>query len=280
MGCLTMLNVISLGAGVQSSTMALMAAEGEITPMPEAAIFADTGWEPAEVYTHLDWLEKQLPFPVYRVGNGDIRADILARAKLHTREETRALEGEKASLPLFMGGGGMLNRQCTRSYKIEPVTKKTKELLGIKPRQRTPKEPVVNTWIGISMDECSRMKDSQDKWRNNHYPLIGKRMSRTDCKEWFAKHYPDNHLPRSACIGCPYHSDVEWRDMKLNDPVSFQDAVDFDHALREHGNFSILKEKAYLHKSAKPLDEIDFRSLEDMGQINMFENECEGMCGV
>ncbi len=35
-------HTISLGAGVQSSTMALMAAAGEITPMPAAAIFADT----------------------------------------------------------------------------------------------------------------------------------------------------------------------------------------------------------------------------------------------
>ena len=38
-----MLRVISLGAGVQSTTMALMAAHGEIGPMPDCAIFADTG---------------------------------------------------------------------------------------------------------------------------------------------------------------------------------------------------------------------------------------------
>ena len=40
------LRVLSLGAGVQSTTLALMAAHGEIGPMPDAAIFADTGWEP------------------------------------------------------------------------------------------------------------------------------------------------------------------------------------------------------------------------------------------
>ena len=50
------LRVISLGAGVQSTTMALLAAHGEIQPMPDAAIFADTGWEPAAVYRHLEWL--------------------------------------------------------------------------------------------------------------------------------------------------------------------------------------------------------------------------------
>jgi hypothetical protein len=51
-----MLRVISLGAGVQSTTMALMAAHGETTPMPDCAIFADTGWEPKAVYGHLRWL--------------------------------------------------------------------------------------------------------------------------------------------------------------------------------------------------------------------------------
>lgn len=47
------LRILSLGAGVQSTTLALMAAHGEIGPMPDCAIFADTGWEPKAVYEHL-----------------------------------------------------------------------------------------------------------------------------------------------------------------------------------------------------------------------------------
>lgn len=65
-----MKHIISLGAGVQSSTLALMAVHGEITPMPDAAIFADTQAEPQSVYKWLDWLEMQLPFPVHRVTKG------------------------------------------------------------------------------------------------------------------------------------------------------------------------------------------------------------------
>ena len=42
---------ISLGAGVQSSVMALMASRGEIGPTPDCAVFADTQWEPESVYT-------------------------------------------------------------------------------------------------------------------------------------------------------------------------------------------------------------------------------------
>ena len=61
-----MATILSLGAGVQSSTLALMAAAGEITPMPDIAIFADTGWESAVVYKWLAFLESVLPFPVTR----------------------------------------------------------------------------------------------------------------------------------------------------------------------------------------------------------------------
>lgn len=62
-----MIHAISLGAGVQSSTLALMFACGELTPMPDCAIFADTGAEPRAVYEWLAWLEQRLPFPVHRV---------------------------------------------------------------------------------------------------------------------------------------------------------------------------------------------------------------------
>jgi len=40
------LRVLSLGAEVQSTTLALMAAHGIVGPMPDCAIFADTDWEP------------------------------------------------------------------------------------------------------------------------------------------------------------------------------------------------------------------------------------------
>lgn len=59
------LRALLLGAGVQSTTLALMAAHGEIGPMPDCAIFADTHWEPKAVYDHLNWLMSPnvLPFP-------------------------------------------------------------------------------------------------------------------------------------------------------------------------------------------------------------------------
>jgi hypothetical protein len=125
----TVLRVLSLGAGVQSSTLALMIAKGEL-PMIDCAIFADTQAEPAAVYRHLDWLEKQLPFPVHRVTAGNLRENILDAVIGHSRMDARP--------PFFVGTGGMLNRQCTQDFKIIPIVRKIRELIGLKPRQRGP----------------------------------------------------------------------------------------------------------------------------------------------
>ncbi len=102
------LRVLSLGAGVQSTTLALMAAHGEVGPLPDCAIFSDTCWEPRAVYEHLAWLRSPnvLPFPVHIVTAGNIRDGLV-----------RGAQGERwASIPAFTrsasGNVGMIRRQC------------------------------------------------------------------------------------------------------------------------------------------------------------------------
>ena len=144
------LQVLSLGAGVQSSCMALMAEQGyEGFERPDCAIFADTGWEPAGVYQHLDWLETQLSFPVYRVTAGNIKDDIL---------EGRTPTGKNfISIPVYTvspgGQPGLSKRQCTSEYKLRPIFKKIRELLETPPGRRTAKDRHADVWIGITTDE-------------------------------------------------------------------------------------------------------------------------------
>jgi DNA-binding transcriptional LysR family regulator len=57
--------------------------------MPDGAIFADIQAEPASVYKWLDWLETQLPFPLYRVTKGS-----LSEAALALRERAERAEAE------------------------------------------------------------------------------------------------------------------------------------------------------------------------------------------
>jgi hypothetical protein len=253
--------ILSLGAGVQSSTLALMAARGEI-PAPDAAIFADTGYEPQRVYAWLDWLETQLPFPVLKVSNGNLRADTLAGT---TGDKKRF-----ASIPFFSEGGGISRRQCTMEYKLTPIQRKCREMGA------TAKSPV-EMWVGISLDEIFRVKPSRVKYLVSRWPLIERRMTRADCLAWMHKNgYPEP--PKSSCIGCPFHSDALWRDMKLSAPSEFEDACEFDERIREGGTNH--RERQFIHRSLRPLREVDFRSAEDAGQINLFVNECEGLCGV
>jgi hypothetical protein len=40
------------------------------------------------------------------------------------------------------------------------------------------------------------------------------------------------------------------------------------------------KGEQFMHRSCKPLDEVDLSTAADHGQVDMFNNECEGMCGV
>ena len=137
--------ILSLGAGVQSTVMALLADRGVIEK-PDAAIFADTGWEPEGVYEHLDWLESELSYPVYRVSAGNIRDDVI---------QGQNSTGQRiAGLPFFLAGetAGMGRRQCTMEYKIGPIQKMIRELLGYEPRKRIPEGAAIQ-YIGISTDE-------------------------------------------------------------------------------------------------------------------------------
>lgn len=266
-----MKRVLSLGAGVQSSTLALMAAHGEIE-MPDCAIFADTQAEPQAVYKWLDWLEKQLPFPVYKVTKGNLFA---AATKLHISKNGNAYT--KASPPAWIteDGGKTVNlmmRQCTVDYKIRPIIKKMRDL-GFK------KDGVVQ-FIGISKDEAQRMKPARDKWITNRWPLIEKFMTREDCFAWMKeKGYP--LPPRSSCSFCPYHSNYEWKRLKNNDQQAFNEAVEFEKALQKTmGQVKAFRGTAYLHRSCKPLEEIDFNARSPQLELDLFGDECEGMCGV
>lgn len=256
-----MLTVISLGAGVQSTTLLLMAERGEIEPRPDCAIFSDTQFEPAEVYTHLEWLESICEIPIIRVTQGNLRADALDDAEKFVK------------IPVYSrnkdGKPSMLGRQCTYTYKIRPIYRKLQELRKEHGAKR------VTLMLGISLDEVQRMKPARVQYVENTWPLIDKRMSRLDCLLWLERNgYP--RAPKSACIGCPLHDKAYWRHLRDTSPAEWQDAVAFDTAIR---NKSRVGEPVYLHQSLVPLTELDLSTPGDRGQLS-FDMECEGLCGV
>ena len=266
---------LSLGAGVQSSAMALMFSHGELQPMPKAAVFADTQAEPASVYRWLDWLEQQLAFPVVRVTAGDLGA-----AELELKYSKRSERWyRKNRVPVFIrnedGSKGIFGRGCTRDYKINPIRKWIKQDAGIKGS-----EVQCVQCIGISTDEFQRMKPARDPWWKSRWPLIEQRISRQGCIDWMQSHgYPEP--PRSACKWCPFHSDAEWRRLQKNEPAEFAEAVQFEREVQQASEkCEATVGKPFFHSSLKPLDEVDFRSDVEKGQLTLWNEECEGMCGI
>lgn len=264
------MRVLSLGAGVQSSTLLLMACAGELAL--DAAIFADTGWEPAAVYEWLAFLRHkadQAAIPLYTVNNGDIRADAL--------DPTHRF----ASMPLFVknadGTHGMARRQCTSEYKLKPIRRELKRLGASR------KHPV-DLLIGISLDEYTRMRASELLYLRNVYPLVERRLTRGDCLTWLDQHgYPQPQ--KSACIGCPFRRNANWRELT---PEEFADAVDFDRRIRATPaatfggvtNANYWNGERFLHADLIPLDLVDFRSEQDRGQLELFgvTDGCGALC--
>ncbi|HEX3884788.1 MAG TPA: hypothetical protein VHW66_19195 [Stellaceae bacterium] len=303
-----MLTILSLGAGVQSTTLALMAAHGDVTPMPDCAIFADTQSEPAAVYEHLAWLMSPnvLPFPVHVVSKGSLRQEILdacagltgawGRPPFFVKNADNAQAQLLWELLPLAGGteldkgrrrkrdSGMTNRQCTQDYKLDVIRAKTRQLAGLKPRSRGPEAPIVEQWVGISWDERVRAKPAEERWIKTRWPLLERQITRIDCMRWLADH-GYTVPPKSACTFCPFHSDEEWRRLRDHDPTSWADAVAIDRALRDDAKHFSLKGTLYLHRSLKPLDQVDLSTPEDRGQGALFPNamaayECRGMCGI
>ncbi|MDE2467545.1 MAG: hypothetical protein KGL35_02045 [Bradyrhizobium sp.] len=171
----------------------------------------------------------------------------------------------------------MGRRQCTSEYKLEPIMREVRALLGKGPRERI-NAGSVEVLIGISLDEAQRMKPARQRYMVNRWPLIEKGMRRWDCERWLQRHnYPVP--PKSACIGCPIHGDAYWLDMKMNRPEEWAEAVEYDRILRT-GKGRGIRAVEYMHRQRVPLDQVDFSLLTDNPQLDMLGNECEGMCGV
>ncbi len=162
--------------------------------------------------------------------------------------------------------------KCTYEYKIRPVNKKIRDLLGYKPRQHI--KETVHLWKGISADEIYSVKPSALKWQVAEHPLVDLNLDRSNCIAYIEKEGLGTP-PRSSCVGCPFHNDDQWRNIKLHDTNAWIEAIEVDHSIR---NLQKFKGNAYLHRSCLPLDQIEFD--ENQLEYSGFMDECEGMCGV
>lgn len=291
-------HILNLGAGVQSTTLYLMSIAGGCVRF-EAAIFADTGEESEATYKHLEWL-KSLNGPPIMVRS-------IGKLGDHLLVGQNSIGHHFAAIPAFTTTSdtpsstdvAVARRQCSKEYKVEVIERCIRrEILGLRPRQRIPKDHGIVQHFGISLDEAGR---ATRLWERHHigtrtegkngkicvvkapfpprFILIERQMTRANCHEYLDSRVP-HETPRSACVFCPFKTDEEWSKTKGGD---WDRAVQVDVGLRTTGAVANrdTRQTMYLHRSCQPLTQIEFHPRRNPKDLQLgFGYECEGVCGV
>lgn len=248
------MKILSLGWGVQSFTLAAMVALGELEPI-DAAIHTDTTHESSLTYDFASRWTKWLESNNVKV--------VTVKAK--NAEAVDRFGG--VMIPAYIDNPtkGKFSRQCTDNWKRANIRRWLQ-----KNRNKQP----VEQWLGISLDEFWRMKCSDVQYITNRWPLIELKMKRADCVKWLKKH--NLEVPsKSACTFCPFRKTIEWRITK-NNPKDYAEAIAVDNLIRKARPPYDL----YIHPSRKPFAEVDLRTEQEKGQLDLWDEECTGLCGV
>lgn len=266
---------LSFGAGVQSSALLACSTFGlHGVPRADVAIFADTQQEPPWVYDQVATLSAKSDIRIDTVTAGDLGAESIGAGFMR--------------LPAFTvnptsGQRGMIRRQCTREYKIVPIQRHVRTLLGYRPRQKIRHQVIA--LVGISLDEIARAAPSREKWIERRHPLIDANLTRQDCVNILQSvGWP---IPKkSACVFCPFHDDTYWADLKAHHPDEWASAVAFDQAIRNSTKLGI-RQPVFLHSQRLPLSDVILKPRAPQDQMTQthlgwdsFTDECAGVCGV
>lgn len=265
--------VWSCGGGTQSCAIGALIVQGKL-PKPDVSVIADTGYETQATW---DYFNGVLHPALLAVGVDVVRVKASEWNKkrselfwVYPEESNKENKDTCVTIPAFThigGETGKLKNLCTGNWKVETIDKFLSKSLGLT------KSKIVK-WIGFSRDETrriSKMMVGEDYKKGLiRFPLLSDfpTTRREAIKLVESMGWPTP--PRSACWMCPNHHDNEWRLLKKERPDEFQKAVNIEKEIQ-------LKDPdAWLHRSCKPLGEIDFTEEEDL-----FSRPCDsGSCFI
>jgi len=233
------MKILSCGAGMQSTALALMACEQAITctslypdvPIYDAIIFCDLGLEPVWVKQQVEFIlcvceEAGIPFyildaPLYQ----DFLRNFGQRRTVSIPWWTLMEDGHKSKMP----------RNCTIDYKIETISKYVRwEVLGYRKGQRLRLEDrkAHEMHMGFSYEEQKRCKESTNPMFVNRYPLVEMKLVRADNYAYIRDVW-GLETRASACTFCPFHRNYFFRYLRENLPEEYAQLVMVDELLRD-----------------------------------------------
>lgn len=264
------LKILSCGAGMQSTALALMSCANKLikdnrstgfgfsyegrVPVYDLVVFCDLGLEPDWVYSQVYFIKEAcewagIPFVIL---DSNLYEDYLRDF------------GKKrvVSIPFWSmdpeGKKGKMMRNCTLDYKINLIQKYVRwECLGYKKGQRIKPEDIKahEMHLGFSKEEERRCKDNPNKMFVNKFPLCDMGLVRAD-NYAYIKDVWGLETKASACCFCPFHTNYFFDYIKRNNKDEYDKTVAFDEMLeREQPNTKILS-KLYISKSRKRIKDL------------------------
>lgn len=262
------LQVLSCGAGMQSTALALMSCEMKIrmrdpklkwniypeVPIYDVIIFCDLGLEPPWVYDQVAFIKRAC----------DDAGILFVVLDTHLYEDYVKGFGfaHMKSIPFWTinpdGKKAMMTRVCTIEYKIKVIEKYIREnYLHYRKGQRIKKQHIgsIDLHIGFSYEEKSRANASKSKLFVNKFPLIKMKAERHDNFKYIKEKW-GLETKASACCICPFHRNFFFRYLKEFYPQEYNAVVRLDNILDYRRPLTPIKSELYISRSRKRISDL------------------------
>lgn len=272
------MNILSFGAGMQSTALALMACENAraaskgrppvwpLVPIYDIVIFCDLGFEPP-------WVQKQMEFTWQACRTAGIRFEVL---HTHLHEDFMENFGERRtiSIPWWTlrddGHKSRMPRNCTLDYKVNEISKFIRwEVLGYRKGQRLRPEDMKTheMHMGFSYEEKQRCKDNPNKMFVNKFPLVDMKLTRADNYAYIRDTW-GLETKASACTFCPYHRNYFFQHLKEKQPKTYTKLLEVDELLRDKNPKPPMDSDLFISRSRKRIADL---TLEDCNDAECFQ---------
>ncbi len=269
------MKILSFGAGMQSTALALMSCENAMAdgpppypavPVYDAVIYCDLGLEPPWVYDQLEFTQqacvkagiffKVLDTPLYK----DFIENFGERRTISIPWWTIRDDGHKSKMP----------RNCTIDYKVEAITKYVRwELLGYAKGERLRDEDIKahEMHMGFSIEESRRCHENPHKLFVNRFPLVDMGFDRAASYAYILERWGLD-TKASACAFCPFHRNYFYHYIKDHAPETYRGVVTVDHLLRDKTPKPPMDSDLFVSRSRKRIEGL---TAEDCNDAECFE---------
>lgn len=255
------MKILSCGAGMQSTALALMSCENKMkrivhkeVPIYDAVIFCDLGLEPY-------WVKEQVEFIKNACENAEIPFYEI-ESNLYQDYMNNFGRGHVSSIPFWSvdenGKKAKMHRHCTLDYKIALIEKFLKyNLLGYKKYQRLKKEDIQahEMHIGFSYEERKRISQDYSKLFVKKYPLIDMKWERAESYKYILEVWGLD-TKASACNFCPFHKNYFFMHLKENSKEDYDKTVAFDRMIGDMQPNTAIRSKIYISRSRKRIEDL------------------------